>query len=281
MYDRGECDATPWAPRPRRHVLLIDGHVHLRRCIPLEVALDAAVDNLRRAGAEPAQGEPAGALWLVEAAGEASLARFADLGSGRWRRRALGPASWEVARQDGANLLVVAGHQVVTAEDLEVLVVGTTERPADGETIDATIEPWLDGETLVMLPWGLGKWSGARGRVVARCLSDYGTRGLRLADTAARPIWLRPPSILRREAEAGREVFHGSDPFPFPEAAGAVGSAGFVLEGLDGLDWPAMHHAVRCAGPLPRFGDPMGTLPFLRLQARMQLRKRTREGASG
>ena len=257
--------------------MLIDGHVHLHRSHPVEAALDAAVHNFAGWGAvgRPAEA-PEGMLWLVETPAEAASERLRGREAGTWRVRERDDVTWELRRDDGARLVVVRGRQISTNEGLEVLLVGTAEAVPHGRSLAETIEPHLGGRVLVMLPWGFGKWTGRRASVAARAYDTWAARGLRLADIGVRPAWLAPPELFDRSAADGRPVFVGSDPFPFPDTGDRIGSAGFVARDLrpEGV-WQDMHASLRDpAVPIERFGRSVGTTAFLRLQARMQLRKR-------
>lgn len=262
--------------------MLIDGHAHLHRCHPVEAALDAALENLARAGPAAGAAPEAAMLWLVAGRGEGGQERLLALESERWRRSRRDAVTWVFHRVDGtsARLIVVLGRQIRTEEDLEVLVVGTTKAPADGRPLLETVEAWLDRDVLVMLPWGFGKWSGARGRLVERAFERYAASGLRLADTGARTSWLPEPRLFRRSRSEGRPVLVGSDPFPFPDRLTAIGSTGFAAPGIPPeATWPTMLSQVRALkAPVERFGPPLGTFEFGTLQARMQLRKRLGRG---
>lgn len=257
--------------------VLIDGHVHLHACHEVEAVLDAALDNL--AGVDAArtgEREVAGCLWLVEAAGEQAAERLRRASGERWRRTERDLVTWELRRRDGRGLLVVLGRQIRTAEDLEVLVVGTAEEPEEDLPLEATIRAWLDRDVLVMIPWGFGKWSARRRRVVERAWEAAGPDGPYLADTGLRPRWLPEPALFARSRAVGRPVFLGSDPSPFRSRLEAIASTGFVVPDPPAdAGWPAMREGIaRLAAPLRRFGQPLGTIDFVALQARLQLRKR-------
>lgn len=269
---------------------MIDGHVHFHRCLSVADALDAAVANLgrRRSGARgptpPPAGTPAGVLWLVEARGERASERLRNVGerTGRWRIEELDEATWQFHRDDGARVTVIRGRQVRTEEDLEVLLVGAPEAAVEGRPLREVVETWIERPVLVLLPWGFGKWWGRRGRLVAETYAAFAGAGLRLADTGVRPAWLAEPAIFGRSTDDGRPVFTGSDPFPFPDRAGTLGSAGFVAPGVSAdARWAEMREALRdLQAPLRRFGQPIGTRQFLGLQVRVQARKRLGEGRS-
>lgn len=256
--------------------MLIDGHVHLHPSHPVEAALDAAARNFERAAARLGSTAPRhAALWLVETPAESASTRLRGAEAGHWQLNEHDEVTWRLQRADGAQLTLIRGRQVATSDGLEVLLVGTADAVPEGRSLRETIESHLERRVLVMIPWGFGKWTGGRGRAVARAYDTYGPQGLRLADTGVRPRWLPTPDLLRRSAADGKPVFVGSDPFPFRETADRIGSAGFVARDLPlGSGWHEMFAALRDpGGSLERFGRPVGTVRFLRLQVQMQHRK--------
>lgn len=256
--------------------MLIDGHVHLHRLHSIEAALDAAAENFGRVWSRLGSAGPRhAALWLVETPAESASTRLRSAEAGHWQVDERDDVTWELRRADGERLTLIRGRQVATSEGLEVLLVGTADPVPDGRPLHEAIETHLERRVLVMIPWGFGKWTGRRGRAVARAYETYGPKGLRLADTGVRPRWLPAPDLLRRSAADDRPVFVGSDPFPFRETADRIGSAGFVARDLPpNSGWREMYAALRDpGGSLDRFGRPVGTITFLRLQVRMQQRK--------
>ena len=265
---------------------LVDGHVHLHACHDIEAALDAAVRNLELA--RTALGLPVEAarfLWLVEDPTEGSSARLDALShnSEQWKATIVDSVTLRLSRtKDGEQLIVVLGRQIPTSDNLEVLVVGTAESLRVGRSQDETIEEGLEREALVMLPWGFGKWTGQRGRAVSSAYDRYASEGLFLADTGARSSFLKPPRVFARSAADAHPVLVGSDPFPFKDQTGALGTNGFVVENLRKQPtWRDLHGAIRSLHSQPRrFGHPLRPDVFARLQLRMQLRKRLVRRAS-
>ncbi len=260
---------------------LIDGHVHLHGCFELDGALDAAAENLGKARERlDLPSETPLFLWLVEA-GERGAERLLEKARGSWSVVESSGVSLRLARSsDGHRITAIRGNQVRTAEDLEVLAVGSREHVAGDLPLAATIEACLDQEALVMLPWGFGKWTGSRARAVSKAFERYSPRGLRLADTGARTRLLATPPLLARSSAAGLPVFAGSDPFPFANQVSKIGKHGFVLEGVgSGAGWEDLHRIIRTVEGQPhRFGRPLGSIEFARLQGKMQVRKRFGEG---
>ena len=215
-------------------------------------------------------------LWLVEGAHEGAADRLRRRDGDRWRRTEIDAVTSKLERADGSRLTLILGRQCATVEGLEVLIVGTADPVAERRPLMDVIADWIDRPVLVMLPWAFGKWSGRRGRLVSKAYDAYAHRGLRLADTAARPAWMPTPKRLRRAADAGRLVAAGSDPFPFAGCLDTVGRYGFVgPEVASEAGWPSMLEAIRHMAPseADRFGRRMSTIEFAVLQTRMQIRK--------
>src|SRR5262245_25238663 len=160
-------------------MVLVDGHVHVHECFDVARLFDAAAANFA-AAARTIAGERGydSVLCLVESRAE----RFLDAVRARrdrvWRG---GHGFWEieptsehealVARRGSTRLTLIAGRQIVTRERLEVLALGTTAPLPDDEPIEATLAAVRDVGAATVLPWGVGKWLGARGAVVARILA--------------------------------------------------------------------------------------------------------------
>lgn len=118
-----------------------------------------------------------------------------------------------------ARVFLVAGRQIVSREGIEVLALGTEPegpltRLGDREhPARELVRRILAEGAAAVLPWGVGKWLGSRGREVARLVADPVLRcepRFLLGDIAAR-CWPWPqPAAFR----AGPRVLAGSDPLP-------------------------------------------------------------------
>ena len=252
---------------------LVDAHVHIHPCFPVESVFDGALENFRKAGEDLGLPGTTGCLLLTEMAGR------------HWFRDARGTAGgWTLARTEeegsliarrssGESLVVVAGRQIVVQERLEVLALGKDVDIPDRLSLDETLRRVRDSGALPVLPWGFGKWSGRRGAIVAATLARPGGE-LYLGDNSNRLHIAGVPRLLREAGEI--LVLPGTDPLPFPSHAGRAGSFGFVLEtALDPLR-PAedLLRRIRALREQLRTYGRGETLPrFLRTQASLQLRQ--------
>lgn len=272
-----------------RTAWLVDAHVHLHQLFPLADAFDAAAGHFRRWARELALPDGwVGCLMLAENEGEA---RFRHL-----QRRGLGPDAGEwsvrptaedvsllVCHADRPRFALIAGRQVVTADHLEVLTLGTAEPLANGSPIEGAIDHAAAEQAIAVLPWGFGKWWARRGARLARLLgSESGSRRFFLGDNGGRPHHFPAPPLLRRGASRGIWNLPGSDPLPLPGDASRTGSYGFLLPALPDLERPfaQIRHVVGNLNAQPHlFGRRAGLLHFLRAQT--ALRVRARSGSDG
>ncbi len=258
---------------------LVDAHVHLQPCFDVERFLDAAAANLRHARQRAGLTHTViGCLLLADDAPYTQYARLrAASGLTRWRiEQADEPTSLRAKGdgEPGASLLIVAARHVVTAERLEVLAVNTRAELADGQAFDATLRQVIDKAGQAIVPWGMGKWLGSRGRRVGRAIDGASDGRLLLGDNAARPRGLPPPTLFRHARRRGIAIVPGSDPLPLPEEVHSVGSYGFILPGQLQPDAPGRDLARRLQRltPQPRtFGQRKTLLATTRCQLRLRM----------
>jgi len=260
--------------------ILVDGHVHLYGCADRLRFLEAAWRNLSAAASEAnvTEGHWQGCLLFTESARDDGFAdlRSAALPNG-WRSRTISrdPAALFLNR-DGADLLVIAGRQVISAEGIEVLALATTRSFADGVPVAALLAELRAADIPAVLPWGLGKWLGRRGDQVAELMAAQAGPGLFAGDNAGRPPGWRVPLFQR-----GTVVLPGTDPLPLAGTEERVGGYGFMLDGQLDPDRPAADMAQRLLAlreTPPVFGRRCGWSVVLGEQLALRRRK-ARPGA--
>jgi hypothetical protein len=142
------------------------------------------------------------------------------------------------------SVFVVAGRQIVSREGIEVLALGVepgsaTASLADGSERAADLLRFsLAAGAAAVLPWGFGKWLGARGREVARLAADpeLGAQALFfLGDIAAR-AWPWPTPVVFR---SGRRILPGTDLLPEAGAEERIASYRFSISGRIDAAQPA------------------------------------------
>ena len=284
-------------------MLLVDSHVHVHECFDVARVFDAAAANFAAAarafaGARDAATAPSVALpraslpeydavlCLVQSRGERFLDAVLARHEGRVWRGAHG--FWEIeptcepetllVHCGSTRLKLIAGRQIVTRERLEVLALGTTAPLPDGEPIETTLAAVREAGAVAVLPWGVGKWLGARGAVVTRILADPQWRHVLLGDNGNRLELGPDPAEFAAARRAGRAVLPGSDPLPLRGEEARVGAYGFAADvTLDPLRPAASLLALlKSASAFVVFGrrQPLGR--FVGNQVALKLKSRRR-----
>jgi hypothetical protein len=267
------------APSQSERTLRVDAHVHFHDGYDEGTFLDAAAANmaLRPSDSELVHGalcltETASANWFEALLGTGPDVRF---GAGQWRIAATEERNCVLAvdRNERA-LAIIAGRQIVTAEGIEVLALGFADAISDGQAAAAVLTTVSNAGAITVLPWGFGKWVGARGDLVRRLLDDPPC-SFNLGDNGCRLSSAPEPRLLADARQRGIGVLPGTDPFPFPWDSTRVGS--FGMEWLGGLaaDRPFedLKQFVANVVDARPYGRLEGIPGFLRNQFAIQVRK--------
>lgn len=250
--------------------LWIDTHVHLHDGHDSVDFLDAAAANFARSGTRT------GVLCLAEVLGVEGFRRLADSGSvGQWEVEPLDAYALRARRRDGVAIGVIAGRQIRCDNGLEVVSIGRPVDLRDGKSLDESVEAARASGGLAVLVYGVGKWSGARGRLI-RGLIEGGPNDLAFGDNSGR-LGFGEQVLLKRAHELGRTVLVGSDPLRTTAGRKRVACWGVTLDVPGGDDWGAgwadrVVAALRDAGPTPgTFGKRVGWVPGVAQQIGVRL----------
>lgn len=259
-------------------VTLVDTHVHLRESHDPAAVFDGAVSHFARMSQRLGARSCEGVLMLAEARGEHGFDRLAatEKPIGDWLVEETGdPLVIRCRRDEGASLLIVNGRQIATKQGLEVLTLISSHEIPDGLGIEETIEDALASGALVTLPWGFGKWTGARRRLMLDLVGRFGPRGVAVGDSAGRPAGLGDGAVFTLARKMGVPVLPGTDPLPIPGHHRRAGRYGLWFEG--GLDQQALAADLRekLTSGMPAdatIGRRDGLLTALVTQIRLRLR---------
>ncbi|WP_404783345.1 hypothetical protein [Altericista sp. CCNU0014] len=260
-----------------------DSHVHIHSCFDLDLFLDAALANFLRVGHDG----DIFILFLTESSSESyfqNLYRSALTGTSavpslkRWSVRLTGDDSalYAACPTSTSGIYMIAGKQIVTLENLEVLALMTTAAFEDRQPLERVVNAVSERGGIPVIPWGVGKWMGRRGRILRQFLDRHPR--LFLGDNSGRPVfWLEPLLFRQAKAQGGR-VLPGSDPLPFPSECWRPGSFGFSMAGVGIFDsaQPAVslkQTLFDSAVQLKAYGALENPYRFTRNQLEMQLIK--------
>lgn len=272
-------------------LILADAHVHIYDCFDLDQFLDAAYENFKRSAAQQGhQNKFTAALLLTETSHDHYFNTLQQAAQGqaspltqRWQFKQTQEAGALYAyTADQQEMWIIAGRQIITAEDLEVLALASDQTFEDGHPIETVIRDVLAGGGIPVIPWGFGKWLGRRGQIVNRLLDQREFPVLFLGDNSGRPVfWKRPPYFQQAEQQ-GLLVLPGTDPLPFASEVSRPGQFGFAIPGALNSDTPITSLKQALLAPeakLKTYGSLENPFRFFRNQLAMQIVKRKRKTA--
>lgn len=223
-------------------MIFVDSHVHAYDCFDSDLLLDSALNNFQEAAKQHAIVHQPLSYVLLLAEGkkeswfQSLSATFETHRQGkkivRWSAVDSGEEnSLMVCRNNSPEnkIHVVAGRQVVTMENIEVLALFMKQPLPDGLPLPETVARVIQLGGIPVLPWGVGKWQGKRGRIIKKFLMHHESGHLFLGDNGGRPHFWPTPNLFAMAGKKGVVVLPGSDPLPLPGEALRVGSFGFYL----------------------------------------------------
>ncbi|MBN2234283.1 MAG: hypothetical protein JW706_03980 [Opitutales bacterium] len=257
-------------------VVLCDTHAHLHADCDIPLSWNAAYRNLSRFSAGK---DFSAVVFLADMEGQSFFEDLhASIGSkigSTWSVSATDEAvSVKLTRDDGACIYVVAGAQVVSLERVEVLLLGTRTRLRDGLSLIDVLQGSGDRTGWTVLPWGVGKWIGKRGAMVASAFGACpGSAGVWTGDNGNRPWFWPEPELFGRQRKLGMPVFRGTDPLRIPGDTLRIGSFGnrLVCDFDPDRPFASLNAAIRSGdAEIGDFGSPMGMVRFVANQIRLR-----------
>lgn len=214
----------------------VDAHAHFHAGFSLRTYLTCAAKNVRSYFeiAKPSA-PPVGVLLLADMHSQPPLGKvqqdLAELGK-----------AWSITQPDRdsivfrnghATLVLIAGRQVVTSENLEVLSLCSQGLVPSGKSLRETIGRVAAVNGTAVVPWGFGKWWFRRGQVVNSLLTAKAVEPFWMGDSGCRPAAM-PSALLATAKRKGIACLPGSDPLPLRSHEKRAGSFGsFVTASID------------------------------------------------
>lgn len=234
-----------------RHILA-DAHVHLHKRFDIDQILDAAYDNFQRiAKQKDIQRDWVGVLFLTESYSENRFAQLSAKALDRWSTstcdkkekswislKTQEPCSLIAYGESGKQIVIIAGRQVVTAENLEILGLVTDQLFEDGQPWETTVSLINSSGGIPVLPWGVGKWIGRRGQLVHKILESSKFAPLFLGDNGNRPVFWPRPLHFKTADRKKIKILPGTDPLPLLSELSRPGRFGFMTSSMVDLEYP-------------------------------------------
>ena len=278
---------------PKNSQLIIaDAHVHIYECFDLEQLLNAAFDNFEIfASQQGYQDNFTPVLFLTETTKDKFFQQFFDGLDINAKYRTINLNDWKLKRTQeslslyafnrlGQGIFLIAGRQVVTVENLEILALITDQTFADGLSLEATIKSILAAGGIPVLPWGFGKWMGKRGKFLHNFLEESNFPLLFLGDNGGRPIFWPRPSHFKQAEKKGLRILPGTDPLPLSSEYSRPGSFGFTIEGKLSSQEPGkqiQQMLLDSTTSIQAYGSLEAPWRFIRNQLAIRYRSRTKQ----
>jgi hypothetical protein len=259
-----------------RKLVAADTHVHWYDCFDPTAFFDAAARNLDAAVTADPGSSRMDLLCLTDPHGRQSDVYLCETlrQSGSWHFTFSDDRASVCARHEqGRELHMLPGRQIVSRENIEVLALNCRCEPADRSLeLGGLIDEIHAAGGYPVMPWGFGKWTGHRGDVLRGLLAKR--TDLHLADSGNRCHGTREPALLAEGRHRGIAVMAGSDPLPLKRAERRAGTYGICARiaatatGADGLFRALMQQP----GAWRLFGRPTSPLDFVMSQALLRIR---------
>ena len=184
-------------PLATNQLLAIDCHVHVHDWAGFVAILDTALHSFTTAVNRNRKGSAFhGILVLTEPARRDTFAKLTGQLQGQtacifnpgWTITATAdPLAFKASHVDGGHLFLISGQQIVTSENLEVLAIHAAATIPDRLNLAGTLRAVEQAGAFPIIPWGVGKWLGKRGKVVSQAITEATGQSLALADNSGRP----------------------------------------------------------------------------------------------
>ncbi len=274
-----------------RRLIIVDAHVHIYDFFKEDHFLDQAYENFKKEAEKIVPGalftpfiflaETETEDWFQLHFHQIQSHRLPYINIGHWTFQGTDEDCSVSACLDLGEpryFFIIAGRQIKSEDNLEVLALGTKDSIRGGIPVNDLINLIRAKGALPVIPWGAGKWLGARGQTIKRLLADQEGPLFFLGDTRNRPVLWPRSSIFKKGTRKGFKTLPGSDPLPLSFHEKFPGSYGFWLWGE--IQWDKPFMAIKKILLNPEIGvDPFGkrVSPLRFIQDQFFLRTKTRK----
>lgn len=248
-------------------VNLIDTHVHFYPCFEATRFLNAACDNFQREIKHSRL--PKDTLCHLCLTEKSEHHFFETLRSEDWKDYQTKEKYTRVVKKGEHSIHIIAGRQIVTKEQIEILAIGTLSQFKEGASLQDTLHAIEQAEAIAIIPWGFGKWWGKRGEIIKKLIQSNNAPKFLLGDNGGRlHIGVKPP-IFKQGSARGIPIVPGSDPLPFKSQECHAGRCGVIVEGKGNI----LDLLGQLETSTRTYGNGEHLLPFIINQTTIQVRK--------
>ncbi len=239
----------------QRGALIFDSHIHLYRHFDLTRLFASAVDNIAAIALQQHVHENyIAVLGLTLTDSEMSWNELYQLTLKEYKLTGQG-GNWQLfnlpeqglikaINEKHQSLYLIPGAQIITSENLELLVLGSPS-PARAQDKSLAWHIEQNSDHLLIAPWGVGKWLKKRGAIINKALTEISST-LVLGDNGGRPWFWRNISQFHQAQELKVPVWPGSDPLPLAGEESRAGANTITITNfnLDDISCPNLIRAL-------------------------------------
>ncbi len=174
----------------------------------------------------------------------------------------------------GDTITVFRGRQINSREKVEVIIMGCDKKIPSGLPLEVYIKNYAE-DYLIILPWGVGKWLGRRGKLV--CQMIEGNAVFVLGDNGGRPKWWTNISQFVLAHQLNIPILAGSDPLPIKNAYLRAGSYGNILDAKMDTCIAWISQVKNMKRTPPSYGQLSSTLSFFIEQIKLRFVKDSKQ----
>ncbi len=267
-------------------LILADGHVHIHSCFDINTFLNFALHNFQTSNPIQDKSIVDYILFLTETKSDSIYDRLFQFASGN-PNSDLNLQDWTIqptkeemslsVHSSNGKIFLIAGKQINTLENIEVLALETTQNIEEGQPLEKVIQEIISHGGIPVIPWGFGKWMGHRGKILQRFFAQESLPIICIGDNSGRPTFWPKPTIFHKAQSRAVKILPGTDPLPFAREVNRAGKYGFCIEGRIDPDKPAASIKKILLNPTvePKaYGSLENPIRFIRNQISMQFLKR-------
>jgi hypothetical protein len=260
-------------------MLLVDSHVHYHECFDSDEFFSSVFNNFSLKAIDPrVKDDWIGILCLTEMR---NTDFFSKLLNNNILLRKFNikqtneKESVIVENELGSKICLISGKQILAKNGIEVLALGSSEEFKENKDLDSTVESIINNNAVAVLPWGVGKWTGKRKKILEEFVEGSNKKYF-LGDNSGRPSFWNGPSLFKSAVKKNNFVLCGSDALPIASEVNKTGSYGFYLNESIDLQRPSysFKEILLNLNKQPEsFGSLESPLRFFKNQFMMQFKK--------
>jgi len=207
---------------------IIDTHLHIYPFYSIRHALDSLINNLQKADPKSIRVGCLTERYDCDVFNQLARSPSVDV-SDAFSIATEGNCLHITNKENGKNVYLLPGQQIITSENLEILSLNCPERVKEGDSAAQTIKGVLALGGIPVIAFGFGKWLGKRGAIVEKLIQEFGPEQIAMGDTTMRPYGWPTPKAFRKAGDKGIKILCGSDPLPFKGEESRPGSYGTLI----------------------------------------------------